>query len=143
MTKVQFSLTMHFNYGLSAAVLQVFFILRARLTDRAAPIWDIADEGGWIHSSKICYFGKRQLRIYKKSSLPSPICLKAEHKFRKASLLPPLSGRTSINPWRGLWTLIYGEDIDLNLHDKPSNLPCFSWSPLHPWLAPHLFFAFS
>lgn len=30
-TKVQFSLTMHFSYRMSAALLQVFFILRARL----------------------------------------------------------------------------------------------------------------
>ena len=31
MTKVQFSLTMHFSYQLSAVLLQVLFILRARL----------------------------------------------------------------------------------------------------------------
>lgn len=31
MTKVQFSLTMHFSYQLSAALLQVLFVLRSRL----------------------------------------------------------------------------------------------------------------
>lgn len=31
MTKVQFSLTLHFSCGLSAALLQVLFTLRARL----------------------------------------------------------------------------------------------------------------
>lgn len=46
------------------------------------------------------YLSQRQLkrRRYKKSSLPSPICLKAEQNFTKVLFLPCLPGRTKLIP---------------------------------------------
>ena len=56
-------------------------------------------KGNRIYHSKICHFGiriilswRQLISRHKKSSLPSPICLKAEHKFAKVSPFPSLPG---------------------------------------------------